>query len=125
LAVVTPAGAAVPSKPAKVTVPCGDGQVARLWFTIGDGTLTKLAGDNPCDGWLTFKYGPAYASSAARDMLAVAPGAHFNWGKKRVGLNGVRGPVWGARVVPTWECEGPTTIHLLYSYRDVQVAEDC
>lgn len=122
-----PAGAAVPTKPAKVTVPCNDGSgdSARVWHTTSKGRLTKLAADNPCTGWLALNYGLTYGSGAARDQLTIAPGAHFNWGKKRIAAQGARGPVWGVRVVPMWGCMGPTTIHLLYSYRDVRPADSC
>lgn len=118
---VTPAGAAVPSKPAKVTVPCPGGQgVARIWFQTSLGRVTKLAADNPCDQWLGWGYGGRYASGAWHNLAQVAPGAHFNWGQTalRSWASGISfaGPPEFSR--SDW-C-GEATVHLIYGYRDVR-----
>jgi len=74
---VSPAGAAVPTKNAKQTMACPEGSgTARLWATTHKGTLTKLAVDNPCSWYLGFTSGD--------NTMLVAPGTHFNWGKKRI-----------------------------------------
>ena len=120
---VSPAGAAVPSKPAKRTIACPDGRgAARVWWTVSGGRMTKLAVDNPCRQWLAlYEANPHEASGAWNDELQVAPRTHFNWGKKRVGQyqGGVSSYAWH----PEAQCGGSTYVQLVYRYNDVRSAE--
>jgi hypothetical protein len=114
-----PAGAAVPKKPATQTFPCNDGsgRSAQLW---GNGT-TRLAAENPCTSqWLDIGIGPEYYSSAPDMLLELAPGAHFNWGKKGTGQY-----IYGegfdyARLDPQNECGGEEEALWVYGYKDVR-----
>lgn len=127
LTVAAPAGAAVPKTKQSTSVVCPDepGKSARVWIKIGrSGYPTKFAVDNPCKAFLAFAAG-SYASGAAEDTLLVAPGAHFNWGKKRInmyiqGLSFDGSSYWER----TAECQGSTTVRIVYRYDDVR-RPDC
>ena len=117
---VSPAGAAVPKKEARETFPCpkDPGKSARVWWTISKGSVTKLAVDNPCSQFLAYNRGN-YASGAARDRTLIAPGVHFNWGKKRLAMYNSLGIVGNT---PHWrdeaECGGPTSVQVVWHYND-------
>ena len=117
-ALAVPAGAAVPQKPANQTVPCNDdsGHSARLWRKPG-----SLAADNPCaTQWLDIALGPSYGSSAPDTMLELAPGAHFNWSKKRdAKWTGSESIDW-ARLAGGNSCSDETYVLWVYSYKDVR-----
>lgn len=114
-----PAGAAVPSKPAKLVRACPDGVgTARLWFTRSKGALTKLAVDNPCAQHLMFHH---EGDRDHTDEWLAAPGSHFNWGKKRIAQYNA-----GAVVPQLWkfasqECGDPNdTVRVVWRYNDVR-----
>jgi hypothetical protein len=122
------AHAAVPSKAPKSTRPCPDGPgSARLWQTVSKGKVTKLAVDNPCNQFLQIASAGEYYNGAAREVLWVAPHTHFNWGKARIAAEtnfgspvGINSGGW----IPVEECQGPTTVRIIWKYNDVRYAQD-
>ena len=104
LALVTPAGAAIPqNKPPAITLACqdGTGRVARVWSTNRQGTFVKLAADNPCARTLVLIWNHNDGSEASANILGVAPGAHFHRHVKFSGDN------LGARMDEAWRiCDG-------------------
>lgn len=114
-----PAGAAVPNRPASVTIACNDGsgKSAEVWRRAG-----QLAAKNPClTQWLVMPYGQGYANGAFDNALELAPGAHFNWNKKQTATY-LRGNLPRDEVLADEICNGisegdPT---LVYSYKDVR-----
>lgn len=122
----SPAGAAVPKTKATVTIACPDGVgAARIWYKIRKQRVTKLAIDNLCSQFLAFDSGNHYAGGDPHSMHLVAPGVHFNWGKKRLAMYGSLNAVDGWQ---HWEnedeCGGPTTVVVVYRYNDVRHAVD-
>ena len=115
-----PAGAAVPKRPASQTVPCNDGsgKSAQVWQRPG-----QLAAKNPCHQWLLLAAAGNDASGAFGSEQVLAPGAHFNWGKKQA---------WAPTTVGLWDggldsnglpCgDGESVVYLIYSYKDVRPA---
>jgi hypothetical protein len=115
-ALAVPAGAAVPTKQATQTVPCNDGsgKSAQVWNTAG-----HLAATNPCRMWLLMGYGSStYASGADSNGYALAPGAHFNWGRPRA----VRVDYARPDDLP---CSSTTVWQVVYSYKDVRSWDGC
>lgn len=118
---ITPAGAAVPSTDARETYACPNepGKSARVWYRVTKGMVTKLAIDNPCSQFMAYNRGN-YASGDARDRTLIAPGVHFNWGKKRLAMYGSLGIVGNT---PHWrdeaECGGATSVVIVLRYNDV------
>ena len=113
------AHAAVPKTKATLTLPCPEGPgVARIWSTKSRGWQTKLAVDNPCGQWLGWAFGGQAYNGSSDSAMMVAPGAHFNWGKKRIAnYYSFEGR---AAFGPVPECAGTTSISLVYSYKDVR-----
>jgi hypothetical protein len=131
-----PAGAAVPNRTPKFTVTCRDkpGKAARVWWrwkkppTPYASGITEYAADNPCGEWLVIPYGGFYASSAAENVLDVAPGVHFNWGKKQLASFhlGLSSSTWATfSGTDTPGCDAPTSVHLVDSYKDVRSPPGC
>jgi len=123
-----PAGAAVPKKKATTTLACPgeSGKVARIWTSHHRGNLTKFAVDNPCSQYLVFHGAQTYASGDSRSAMAVVPGAHFNWGKKRIAMYSTAivtiQPAF--KDMSDWECMGPTTVMVVERYNVVRPAQD-
>jgi hypothetical protein len=96
---------------------------AQVWIK-----KNQLAAKNPCHQWLLLSSDGNYASSAPGSEVTLAPGAHFNWGKKQA---------WAPTVVRLWDASqvdehgvpcgaAPTVLYLVYSYRDIrQGADNC
>ncbi len=135
VALAAPAGAAVPKTPAKYTVPCNDGsgKSAQVWYhsqTPANPYLSeiiKFAAKNPCREWLAIPYGGYYASSAPDSELLVAPAAHFNWGKKQAAQMALSRPmgVFLAGTDTPCNANSPTSVSLVYSYKDVRSPAEC
>lgn len=124
---VSPAGAAVPKTQATASLACPESEgTARLWVTRSKGRVTKLAVDNPCSGFLLFRF---EGDSDNADKTLAAPGTHFNWGKKRIALNNASD--WsGIRLwkVASDECiaDPNDIVTVVWRYNDVRpMSDDC
>lgn len=121
LALVTPAGAAVPKKRPTLTVACPAGQdgEVRVWRSkTKKGRLTQVAVDNPCDWYVSFPGGEG--------TMYVAPDTHFHWSQKRIRMAQEAGlPVMPSLVVGFTDdiiCADDEVKSIVRRYDDVQFA---
>jgi hypothetical protein len=122
---VAPAGAAVPSTKATMSIHCPNdsGGKARIWTRVTKGRLTKFAVDNPCGTHLALHWGTFDSGAAPVEALLVAPGTHFNWAQKRIAQYGVKiydGWFWEAEPI----CMGAATVRVVRGYNKVLTMQE-